>query len=114
MKLFGVCVLKCVLDYVLYFEKWIKYSLEEDGIEKNVGMLIGDVLNRYVVFFFIDEICKRKENINKNVEFEFDVVMVEKYVFLKLVIKYKIEVDEIFFKLLFVDGVNIMFEYVIG
>lgn len=84
-----------MLDYILYFEKWIKYSLEEDGSDKIFGMF-GDVLNRYVVFFFMDEICNRKENVLKE-NLEFDVEMIEKYVFLKLVIKYKMEVDEIFF-----------------
>lgn len=113
-KPLGARAPKRVPDHVLHPEKWTKYSLEEDGTEKNAGMLTGDALNRHVALSFIDEIRKRKENTNKNVEFESDVVMAEKHVFSKSAIKHKIEVDEIPPKSLLVDGVNIMPEYVIG
>lgn len=74
---------------MLYLDKWIKYSLEDDGIERIFGML-GDVLNRYVVFFFVDEMCKRKDNLSDFLELDLDIVMLEKYIFLKFVIKYKL------------------------
>ena len=105
---------KRVPDHVLHPEKWTKYSLEEDGTEKNAGMLTGDALNRHAALSFMDEIRKRKENSNKSVELEADVVMAEKHVFSKSAIKHKMEVDEIPPKSLLVDGVNIMPEYVIG
>ena len=105
---------KRVPDHVLHPEKWTKYSLEEDGTEKNAGMLTGDALNRHAALSFMDEIRKRKENSNKSVELESDVVMAEKHVFSKSAIKHKMEVDEIPPKYLLVDGVNIMPEYVIG
>lgn len=113
-KPLGARAPKRVPDHVLHPEKWTKYSLEEDGTEKNAGMLTGDALNRHAALSFIDEIRKRKENTNKNVEFESDVVMAEKHVFSKSAIKHKMEVDEIPPKSLLVDGVNIMPEYVIG
>ena len=105
---------KRVPDHVLHPEKWTKYSLEEDGTEKNAGMLTSDALNRHAALSFMDEIRKRKENSNKSVELESDVVMAEKHVFSKSAIKHKMEVDEIPPKSLLVDGVNIMPEYVIG
>lgn len=112
-KPFGARAPKRVPDHVLHPEKWTKYSLEEDGSEKNAG-LTGDALNRHAALSLMDEIRKRKENSNKSVELESDVVMAEKHVFSKSAVKHKMEVDEIPPKSLIVDGVNIMPEYVIG
>lgn len=113
-KPLGARAPKRVPDHVLHPEKWTKYSLEEDGTEKNVGTLTRDALNRHAALSFMDEIRKRKENSNRSVELESDVAMAEKHVFSKSAIKHKMEVDEILPKSLLVDGVNIMPEYVIG
>lgn len=104
---------KRVPDHVLHPEKWTKYSLEEDGSEKNTGMT-GDALNRHTALSFMDEIRKRKENSCKSAELESDVVMTEKHVFSKSAIKHKMEVDEVPPRSLIVEGVNTMPEYVIG
>lgn len=104
---------KRVPDHVLHPEKWTKYSLEEDGSEKNAGMT-GDALNRHTALSFMDEIRKRKENSCKSAELESDVVMAEKHVFSKSAIKHKMEVDEVPPRSVIVEGVNVMPEYVIG
>ena len=112
-KPLGARAPKRVPDHVLHPEKWTKYSLEEDGTEKNAGMT-GDALNRHAALSFMDEIRKRTENSCKSVELASDVEMAEKHVFSKSAIKHKMEVDEIPPKSLLVDGVNIMPEYVVG
>lgn len=112
-KPLGTRAPKRVPDHVLHPEKWTKYSLEEDGTEKSAGMT-GDALNRHAALSFMDEIRRRKENSNRSGELESDVEMAEKHVFSKSAVKHKMEVDEIPPKSLFVEGVNIMPEYVIG
>lgn len=104
---------KHVPDHVLHPEKWTKYSLEDDGTEKNTGMT-GDALNRHVALSFMDEIRKRKESPEKHTESESDVEMSEKHVFSKSVIKHKMQVDESNSKSQFAEGVNVMPEYVVG
>lgn len=104
---------KRVPDHVLHPAKWTKYSLEEDGTEKNAGMT-GDALNRHTALSFMDEIRKRKENSCKSAELESDVVMAEKHVFSKSAIKHKMEVYEVPPRSVVVEGVNVMPEYVIG
>lgn len=104
---------KNVPDHVLHPEKWTKYSLEDDGTDKITG-LSGDALNKHVALSFMKEIRKRKEIPTEITESESDVVMSEKHVFSKSVIKHKVEVDEGTSKSQIVEGVNIMPEYVIG
>lgn len=106
---------KRVPDHVLHPEKWTKYSLEDDGTDKNTGMT-GDALNRHVALSFMDEIRKRKVNQSKHAEksVESDVVMSEKHVFSKSAVKHKKVVDEVAQKSKIVEGVNVMPEYVIG
>ena len=104
---------KHVPDHVLHPDKWTKYSLEDDGTDRNTG-LSGDALNRHVAFSFIGEIRKRKQNPSTDACAESDVVMSEKHVFSKSATKHEKEVGEVHPKSQIVEGVNVMPEYEIG
>ena len=105
---------KHVPDHVLHPEKWVKYSLEDDGTQKLAGVT-GDALNKHVALSFLADIHSRNQGTsNRAVTGESDVEMSEKHVFSRSNIKHKMEVDEGSPRSQIVEGVNVMREYVIG